>query len=87
MFSTCSFSPPDWVFGFAWTLLYTAIGFASFVVWTEGGLQKHAGAFVLYAVQLALNAAWAPAFFKAHNFSLASTLSYGELAVFCGFCT
>lgn len=61
-----------------WPVLYSAIGFAAFVVWTEGGFRRHAGAFVLYAVQLGLNAAWAPAFFKAHNFSLASIINLGD---------
>eukprot|EP00884_Botryococcus_braunii_P009356 jgi/Botrbrau1/18421/Bobra.0072s0013.1 len=70
-----SFNPPNWVFGVVWPVLYSAIGFAAFVVWTEGGFRRHLGAFVLYAVQLGLNAAWAPAFFKAHNFSLASIIN------------
>lgn len=59
-----SWTPPNKVFPIAWTWFYGAMGIASFVVQRSGG--KKGGAMTLYALQLALNFAWTPLFFKAH---------------------
>lgn len=58
-----SWNPPSWLFGPAWTLLYTLMAIAAWLVWKRVGLSKP---LVLYFVQLALNAAWTPLFFGAH---------------------
>ncbi|BCW65868.1 putative TspO/MBR-related protein precursor [Arthrobacter sp. NicSoilB4] len=55
-------SPPNWVFGPVWTLLYTAMAVAAWLVWrrrAEG--TRHA--LTAYAVQLVLNLLWTPVFF------------------------
>ncbi len=52
-----------------WTVLYAAMGVASHRVWKAGGGALPLG---LYAVQLVLNMAWSPIFFKAHNLKLAT---------------
>ncbi len=54
-----AFSPPNWVFGPVWTILYALMGIAAFLVWRRAG----AGALVPFWVQLALNALWTPVFF------------------------
>lgn len=55
-------TPPDWVFGTVWTALYTAMAVAAWLVWR---LRPARGrlALLTYGLQLALNLAWAPAFF------------------------
>ncbi len=59
-----SWNPPAWVFGPAWTLLYTLMAVAAWLVWKRVGFGKP---LTLYFVQLALNAAWTPIFFGAHQ--------------------
>ena len=59
-----SWNPPEWLFGPAWTLLYTLMAVAAWLVWKRLGFSRP---LVLYFVQLALNAAWTPIFFGAHQ--------------------
>jgi|UniRef100_UPI003782F5D3 benzodiazapine receptor len=59
-----SWNPPAWLFGPAWTLLYTLMAIAAWMVWKRVGFGKP---LKLYFVQLALNAAWTPIFFGAHQ--------------------
>ena len=62
-----------------WTALYCAMGVASYLVWREGGgLRAQAGPLALYALQLALNFAWTPLFFKLHRPDLATYEITGE---------
>ncbi len=61
-----SFTPPGWLFGPVWTLLYFSMAVAAWLVWRAGGLGAHRAALALFAVQLALNAAWSPVFFGMH---------------------
>jgi tryptophan-rich sensory protein len=57
-----SWSPPPWIFGPVWTLLYALMGVAAWLVAT-GGRAGRGPAIRAFAVQLALNAAWTPIFF------------------------
>lgn len=55
-------SPPNWVFGPVWTLLYTAMAVAAWLVWRRRG-EETRRALTAYAVQLVLNLLWTPVFF------------------------
>jgi translocator protein len=59
-----SWNPPAWIFGPAWTLLYTLMAVAAWLVWKRAGFTRP---LALYFVQLVLNAAWTPIFFGAHE--------------------
>jgi tryptophan-rich sensory protein len=66
-----SWNPPPWLFGPVWTLLYTLMAVAAWMVWRQGGWAREALPLALYVAQLALNAAWTPIFFGAHRIGLA----------------
>lgn len=52
-----SFTPPNWVFGPVWTVLYALIGWVGARKWLFGGERG------LWFSQLALNFLWSPVFF------------------------
>lgn len=60
------FSPPNWLFGPVWTVLYTLIGISLYLIWTN---KK--GSLKLFLFHLFLNAIWSPIFFGAKNLGLA----------------
>ncbi len=62
-----SWNPPSWVFGPAWTLLYTLMAVAAWRVWKRGGFAAQARPLGLYFIQLGFNAAWTPVFFGAQE--------------------
>ena len=62
-----SFTPPDWIFGPVWTILYLLMAISFFIVWNKGiNYPKVKQAIVLFLIQLALNAVWTPLFFGFH---------------------
>ena len=58
-------TPPPWVFGPAWTILYAMMAGAAWRLWRRLGARplEARRALVLFTVQLALNLAWTPVFF------------------------
>lgn len=58
------FTPPNWVFGPVWTVVYILIAVAGWrVALTEGFRTKSFG---IWAAQMLLNWLWTPVFFGAH---------------------
>jgi tryptophan-rich sensory protein len=55
-----AWTPPGWVFGPVWTLLYPMLAVAGWLAWREGRSRR---ATLLFLLQLALNAAWPWIFF------------------------
>lgn len=62
-----AFTPPGWLFGPTWTLLYALIGIAAWRVWRLDDSPERTLALRLWGVQLALNALWTPLFFGAER--------------------
>ena len=55
-----SFNPPSWIFGPVWTILYLLMGISLYLVW----IKKYSKpAFVVFGLQLVLNALWSILFF------------------------
>jgi translocator protein len=66
------FSPPNWVFGPVWIILYALMGISLYILWEQGTQNtKVKLALHVFFVQLILNAVWSPVFFGAQNIFLA----------------
>jgi translocator protein len=67
-----SFSPPNYLFGPVWTILYLLMGISLYLVWKKGFKNKKIkDAIYLFGIQLFLNAIWSPVFFGVHSLLLA----------------
>ncbi|MEO6326291.1 MAG: TspO/MBR family protein [Thermoanaerobaculia bacterium] len=60
-------TPPGWLFGPVWTVLYLAMAVAAWLVWRRAGPGAVGAALTIFAVQLALNIAWSFLFFGLRN--------------------
>lgn len=62
------FSPPNWIFGPVWTLLYFLMAISLYIVLLRGIQNKDAKkGIALFFVQLFLNVGWSYLFFFLHN--------------------
>lgn len=69
-------SPPNWIFGPVWTILYLLMGVAVYLVWKQWSFlpwtpAKKRVALASFAVQLVLNSLWSLFFFGLQNPGLA----------------
>jgi len=62
-----SFNPPSWVFGPVWTLLFSLMGIALYLVWVAPSSRIRTIALVLFGVQFAFNVLWSYLFFGINN--------------------
>lgn len=56
-------SPPNWIFGPVWTILYFMMGISFYMVWTKKTKQNKSRAISLFFAQLTFNALWSILFF------------------------
>lgn len=65
-------SPPGWIFGVVWTILFTLMGIASYLVVTADAPKEDISkALTLYAAQLVVNFFWSIIFFGYEMYLLA----------------
>ena len=62
-----SLTPPDWVFGPVWTLLYILMGVAFYFFWSTKTEKSKKTGFAFFFTQLLLNFLWSFFFFNLHN--------------------
>lgn len=74
-----SWTPPDWTFAAAWSVLYVLMALAMWLVWESGHANRN-GALVFWLLQLAFNALWMWLFFGLHRVGWAM----GELVLLIG---
>ncbi len=59
-----SFTPPNWLFGPVWTILYLLMAISAFIIWKKGLANPAVRiALAFYLIQLVLNALWSVIFF------------------------
>jgi len=59
-----SFTPPNWLFPVAWTIIYLLLAWAGYRLTLIPGSEM---VLALWAAQIALNTLWTPVFFGAHR--------------------
>jgi translocator protein len=64
-------TPPNWVFGPVWTLLYAMMALAAWLVWQASPSSGRGLALALFLGQLTLNLAWSWIFFHQHALGVA----------------
>lgn len=62
-------TPPNWVFPPAWTVLYAMIAVAGWRVFEKDGIGQ---VLIVWAISLQLNAAWSVLMFRDHQIGLAA---------------
>lgn len=78
-----SFTPPNWLFSVAWTVLYSLMGAAAWFILKEISISPQAvtKALCIFGVQLLLNFSWSPLFSIGQSL-LGSLLLIGIVDVF-----
>ena len=66
-----AWTPSGSTIGLIWTILYSAMAIAAWVVWSNGGLLTQRRPLLAYAAQLILNAGWSFLFFGMRSPGLA----------------
>lgn len=76
-----TFSPPNAIFGPVWTILYTLMGIAAYLVWRQGAKKRAVRtALLIFGIHLLLNALWSVIFFGLRS----PLLAFGEIILLWG---
>ena len=76
-----NFMPPGPVFGIVWPILYGLLGISLAIIFAEPPSARRRVGLILFFAQLALNFAWSPIFFAAHDIALAKWVIFIMAAV------
>lgn len=76
-------TPPGWVFGFAWTTIMICFSFYMAFLWKE--IEHRKQIITLYTIQWILNVSWNPIFFYFQNVSLGLVLILSLTVLVGGF--
>ncbi len=79
-----AFMPPGATFGLVWPVLYACLGMAVAMIHALPRSDAKRKALILFYVQLALNFAWSPVFFAAHDMRAAAVIIIMMIAVAAG---
>lgn len=74
-----AFTPPGWLFGPVWTVLYVLIGVAGVRTFRRRPATR--AAMRTWVAQLSLNFAWSPVFFTLHSIAAALVVILALLAL------
>jgi tryptophan-rich sensory protein len=66
-----SFSPPNWLFGPVWTILYCLMGLSAFLIWKKRKSPAARVGLAIYGANLVANSLWSIVFFGFHRPDLA----------------
>jgi tryptophan-rich sensory protein len=72
-----SFTPPNWLFAPAWTLLFILMGVAFYLIWQKDFGSRPRPYITIYALQLFFNLLWSFFFFTLRN----PLLSFCEIII------
>jgi len=61
-----NFTPPNWLFGPVWTILFILMGVALFLIIDQSKKKKRRQALIIFGVQLVANVLWSLIFFSGH---------------------
>ena len=70
-------TPPNWLFGPVWSILYAFMAIAAWMVWKKAGFSGALLPLAFFLLQLILNAVWSWLFFGLQNPGLA----FGEIII------
>ncbi len=62
-----TWTPPDWLFGPVWSLLYAMMAVAVWLIWRKAGWRAGKKPLIWFGCQLALNSFWSILFFGIHS--------------------
>ncbi|MFO7526088.1 MAG: TspO/MBR family protein [Ignavibacteriaceae bacterium] len=72
-----SFSPPNWIFGPVWTILYILLGLSLYLIWKQIPSKERNNAILIFSIQMFLNFIWSFVFFYFNQIGLALIVIIG----------